>query len=467
MSNIKLVINNDYSYLNTNDQELLDFLYNNLRFLKRNYQNNIRYRKRLWSGHIDFFSKKGKFLTGLLPEVKYVLKHFNKTYTEVDKRENIQFLYEKIDKNFLKNITLHDYQVDFTNKVIKYKRATIKAPTGSGKGVLPATIIKCLPEIPILILGNRRSIINQNYEEMVKYGIKDIGKFYGKEHNPQRIICATLQSLHHLEPYLDKFKALIVDEIHMVMSNKAIKFYKKLKNCSVRVALSATPFKYGETDKVHKFSVKGFFGPIIKTDVTESGILTTNYLQSEGTLSESICNFYPIDSPEIHYDTYQDAVTNGISKNLYFHQIVSKLAKSRKGRTLIIVERLAHGDMLSNLIPNALWIQGKDNDETRNYVKKQLQIAPDNVIAIATQGIFNTGVNVFIHNLINAAGGTADHEIIQRMGRGLRTANDKEILNYYDFYFTINPYLEKHSKSRIKILKKEQHKIIVHKTIDF
>jgi len=122
------------------------------------------------------------------------------------------------------------------------------------------------------------------------------------------------------------------------------------------------------------------------------------------------------------------------------------------------VDRLAHGDTLQSLIPNALWVQGKDNDETRKQVIEQLQKS-ENCIAIATQGIFNTGINVFVHTLINAAGGQADHQIIQRMGRGLRTAKDKEELLYIDFIFETNPYLHKHSMKRVKILQKQGHSI--------
>ena len=68
------------------------------------------------------------------------------------------------------------------------------------------------------------------------------------------------------------------------------------------------------------------------------------------------------------------------------------------------------------------------------------------------QQILNTGVNFHVHNLVNASGGQANHQIIQRMGRGLRTIDDKEILNYYDFVFKIYDYLEKHSLKRITIL---------------
>ena len=90
-----------------------------------------------------------------------------------------------------------------------------------------------------------------------------------------------------------------------------------------------------------------------------------------------------------------------------------------------------------------------------------LQNSKTSCIEIATQQIFNTGINVKIHSLINAAGGQADHLIIQRMGRGLRTADDKKEVLYIDFMFENNPYLKKHSVKRIKILEKEGHSLQV------
>lgn len=138
-----------------------------------------------------------------------------------------------------------------------------------------------------------------------------------------------------------------------------------------------------------------------------------------------------------------------------------------KGRTLILVDRLKQGDMLKEKLPNAAWISGKDNRKTRLYVIEQLQKSQENTIAIATTGIFTVGINVFLHNLINAAGGKAEHAILQRLGRGLRPASDKDILRYYDFYLSINPYLEKHSVRRIKVLEKEGHKIKLLDGFDF
>lgn len=478
-----LKINNDFSYLITQNQQVKTIIWSVLRFRKKNYFYNRAYKAKKWDGYIDFFNQStGKFLTGLLPEVKLALTNLKINYQINDQREIIVSIQENINTNFLqqwqpknnKSIILEDYQVDFTNQALKHGRGIIKSPTGSGKGLLPTTILKCLPVLPTLIICNRKDIINQNYEEIINWGFTDVGRFTDHYHETGTIICATVQSLHHLEKLLPKIRILIVDEVHKMMSSQCIKYYKKLVNCYVRIGLSATPFKFQkkrkdkviEGDNVHKYALKGYFGPVFKTNITASGELPISYLQGINRLSKTNCTFYYIDEPKIPYDIFLDAVTNGIANSWYFHGVVSRLVKQLKKRTLIIVERIAHGDALHQLIPNSLWIQGKDDEKTRKEVIEQLQSSQTDVVAIATQGIFNTGINVYINNLINGAGGKAEHEIIQRIGRGLRPADDKEILNYIDFYFRINEYLEKHSKNRIATLKSEGHEVVV-KEINF
>jgi superfamily II DNA or RNA helicase len=463
-------IQNDYSWLISEDDELKTKLWSSLRFREKNYFHSRLYKQKLWDGYTDFFNKlTGKFLTGLLPEVTAALKILKSEYEINDCREVIGFNIENVDEDFLGNdITLYDYQVDFINQIIKNKRGIIYSPTSSGKTFIMVGTLKALPpNTPTLVLANRKSLVSQNYEEIKKWGFKDIGRLYDKYKEPNMITCATVQSLHKIEKLLPKIQVVIVDEIHENMSRRPKAIYKKLKSASVRIALSATPFKFGGKDKTQKYSVKGFFGPVLKTKASKTGILTTKSLQDRNILAPSKATFYPINEPQLPYDIYLDAVTHGIAESWHFHEIVSRLTASLKGRTLILVDRLAHGDALKSLLPNSLWVQGKDDIETRKKVIEQLQKSKDDVVAIATQGIFNSGINVFTHNLINAAGGQADHQIIQRMGRGLRTADDKEILQYYDFVFNINDYLLEHSRKRIKILTKEGHDVTTKEEIDF
>lgn len=479
MSETVIKCQNCYSWLFTNDEKLRTNLCTALRFREKGYIHSRLYKQRLWDGFTEFFSKKtGRFLTGLLPEIELALKHWEIPYRIDDERSLVKFKFENIDKNFLNQwlppgatpLELYDYQVDFVNHAIQNHRGIVLSPTSSGKTEIMLAILKALPQnIPTLILANKKSLVEQNYERLSEWGFPNIGRVYDKYFEPNVFTCATVQSLHKIEPLLPKIKTLIVDEIHDMMSKGPKVFYNKMKSCSVRVAVSATPFKFGGTDKCQKYSVKGYFGPVFKTDcdVAEKGVIKTKLLQGRGTLSDSNCNFYKINEPELMYEIYQDAVTQGIVQNMFFHNVVKRLALKQTGRTLVLVERLDHGDYLNDMIPDSLWVRGEDNLETRKFVIEKLQKnSSENCIAIATQGIFNAGINVHLHNLINAAGGQADHVIIQRMGRGLRTAKDKGILNYYDFIFTMNEYLLKHSNKRVKILKKEGHEIKINE-VDF
>lgn len=473
-----LKIKNDFAYLATLDTNLKKKLYDALRFKQKNYYHTRAYQSGKWDGYINFFDKNnGRFLTGLLPEIQAALQHFQVEYDTVDERFSVNFLHNSIDQDFLKGctpageapITLFDYQVDLVNQAIKYKRGIVMSPTASGKTNIMISIMKALPPgTPTLFLVNRKGLVTQNYKEILKWGFKNVGRFNSDFHEPNVITCANVQSLHHLDEILHKFQVVIADEIHMLSNNSGIAAFRKVKGAGVRIAVSATPFKHDGKDKVQKYTIKGYFGGVLKTNVTESGILTTEFLQDRGNLSDSLCTFYTITEPKLPYDVYIDAVTNGIANNWDFHKLVARLATQKlKGRTLILVERVAHGDALSRLIPNSLWIYGKDDDDTRQIVIDKLKTSKENTVAIATQGIFSVGVNFFVHNLINCSGGQAHHDIVQKMGRGLRTANDKEKLMYYDFIFKMNPYLLKHSNARVRILKKEGHEVIIKEEIDF
>jgi superfamily II DNA or RNA helicase len=463
-----LKISNCYSQLLSDNIELLKILHEKMRFRERNYFHSRLYKQKLWDGYTEFFSRKtGKFLTGLLPEVKSALSYLQEDYKTEDYRENLDFIHNKIDEDFLSDeFKLYDYQVDLTNALLKHKRGVICAPTAAGKSYILVSILKSLPpNCPTLVLANKTSLVQQNYEEIIKCGIENVGRLYGKYKEPNVITCSTVQSLHKIEGILDKIQAVLVDEIHENMSKQPKKYLNKMKNCSIRAAISATPFKFGGKDLCQKWLVKGYFGPVLKSK-SAGGVLSTKHLQERGTLSQAKCVFYPITKPELEYEIYLDAVTRGIAENFIFHKIVTKLAKKLKGRTLILVDRIAHGDALFSMIPDVLWVQGKDDLETRKLVIEKLKKSKDDVISISTQQIFNTGINVKVHNLINAAGGQADHQIIQRLGRGLRTADDKDVLNYYDFIFYNNKYLLNHSRKRIKILKNEGHEVVIKENVD-
>lgn len=477
---VTLNIQNDYSWVITKNEDLKKELWLGLRKREKGYFHSTLYKQGIWDGFVEFFHKDGgRFLTGLLPEVLRVLKK-NKIIPEiVDNREFFQWKYKKVGPKFLEQWCpaghpleghpLYDYQVCGINSAIRNYRGIIKYPTGAGKTAIMIGILKSLPDnCPILFLTRGASLTDQNYKEMIEWGIPNVGRVYGTHKEPNFITCATTnkQTLMKLKNLLPKYKVLIVDEVHECMSKIPKIAYKKMTGCVARLGISATPFKHGGKDLTQKFWTKGFFGPVFKTKTTESGHITTKDLQNRNILSGSECHFYRVEEPKLIHEPYIDAVTMGIAENFTFLDMVKKLAMSLKGRNLILVDRIAQGEALEQMIPNSYWISGPTDLDERGEIFNKLKY-DENATAIVMQQIVSAGINVFIHNLINAAGGKAIHSIIQRMGRGLRKAGDKDILRYYDFIFDINDYLYKHSCQRIETLDKEGHEIIRHEKFDF
>ena len=479
MNDIVIQIENVNSRLVTTDENLKDFLAKKLRFRPKNYWHNSAYKRKLWDGWKYFFNaKNGIFLTGILPEIKLALNKLGKEYSVLDNRGSVEWTHQSIDRNFLesclpkglKPFELHDYQPDYVNQCMKYNRGIVQAPTGSGKTFVLISLLKCLPpKTPTLFLTKNAQLVHQNYEEMKLWGVENLGRWYDKYKEPNYVMCVTnhVNTFKSIEKLLPKFKVLIVDEAHDCMSDVPVSAYRKMKSACVRIGISATAFKWDKKkiDNVHKWHLKGHFGPILKTTTTESGILSTKELQERGVLSKSDCVFYPVVFPILTHEPYIDAIKLGIEQNFYFHEMVKKLTESCTGRTLIVVERIEQGQYLNQLIPGSNFIQGKNNLKEREPIIEALKKGEKSV-AIVMRQIITAGINVKIHDLINAAGGEGAHNVIQLMGRGLRTAEDKVRLRYHDFHFLINDYLRKHSEWRMEVLKKEGHSLLVKDKFD-
>ena len=471
---------NVFSRLVTTDKQLLNILHSKLRFRPKNYWHNAAYKRKKWDGYKEFFCKKsGRFMTGLLPEVLAALRILKKPYTFIDDRNSVGWKHDFIDDQFLNQwlppnfdpVTLRDFQSDLANMCFKHSRGIVQAPTGAGKTFILVSVLKSLPpKTPILFLTKNAGLVHQNWQQMQEWGVEGLGRWYGGYKEKNYVMCATChkQTFESLKKLLPKFKVLLVDEVHDCISDVPIRAYKKMTNASTRIGFSATPFKWNKKkiDECHKYLVKGHFGPVFKTTTTSSGLLTTKELQDRGDLAASDCVFFPIRRPDLAYEPFQDAVKMGIEQNLYFHDVVKKLSRSLSGRTLIVVERIEQGEYLKSLIPEAHWIQGKNSLKEREPVINALKKG-ESCIAIIMKPIITAGIDVKIHNLINAAGGEGAHNVIQQMGRGLRTADDKESLKYYDFMFLINDYLRKHSEWRAEVLGQEGHSVTIKEEIDF
>lgn len=93
----------------------------------------------------------------------------------------------------------------------------IVAPTGSGKSLIIADICHRSNE-PLLILQPTKEILEQNYNKLISYGIRDIGIFSAsfKSKEIRKYTYATIGSIYKNPEAFKQFRKVIVDECHLV-----------------------------------------------------------------------------------------------------------------------------------------------------------------------------------------------------------------------------------------------------------
>lgn len=309
---------------------------------------------------------------------------------------------------------------------------------------------------PTMVLCRNKNLVTQTYQTFVENGLTNVGRVNMDYYEPNLITCATVQSIHKIKPLVEGTKVLILDEVHEWTTTESIKHLQSFKNAVYRLGFSATPFK--QKNYIHNYRLKSWVGPLL-CDIDIAS------LRQKEILSEAHVHFFPILSPENIHDnelSYLEVETKGMIENHLFHRKVVEIVNSiPEGRILILVKRLSHGDILKDLIPEAHWVRGEDTSETRELVLQELRQSKQKKVIAILSSIGFYGLNVYVHHLINASGGKEPNLLIQKIGRGLRKSFDKERLDYYDFLFTGDNYLSRHSRVRMQVLKQEGHKVSI------
>ncbi|KAN0030865.1 hypothetical protein ACTA71_009510 [Dictyostelium dimigraforme] len=490
-------IGNIQSFLKNADKSTLISIGRKMKFDRpyRVIPKQSKFNKLFYLSPKSFFNQRtGAFKTGLLPIITSHLKDLDIDYQHLDEREPLPQLYENwneiadnqnvnnnsgnnenfeddtddglqpkiIDSDFLSDtgVTLHDYQVDTVNFALANHRGIVKCATGGGKTLILAAFIKALgPDVPIVILVSKRSLVTQIYKVLKELNICQAGRISSDFSEVGMVTISTVRSAHKIPEHVKNCRVLIVDEVHEFSGPFAEKVFQQFGNAYCRLGFSATPFK--KDDPVHNHIITSTFGTLLCD-------ITTKELTKIDILSGAIVHFYPINGPIIKFEkdsSYHSIEQELISNNKYLNQSIVKIIDNiESGRIMILVKRLSHGDELFKLLPNAYWIKGEDDQETREHVIKKLRDSnPNKKVVAIFSSIGNVGIDVKIHHLINACGGKDPNSTIQKLGRGLRKADDKTHLDYHDFNFSykVNKAFNDHSKARINTLKVEGHQVIL------
>ena len=155
-------------------------------------------------------------------------------------------------------ITLRDYQKKAVDEVFNYicnnkGNPVVIAPTGSGKSILIAEIIrkslKWWPGTRILMLTHQKELIEQDMDKLKKIAPElDMGIYSASLKSKDASHDVTFASIQSIcKNKEDKFNVVLVDECHLINNNESGNYrsYLGMLNCRV-IGFTATPYRLGQ-----------------------------------------------------------------------------------------------------------------------------------------------------------------------------------------------------------------------------
>lgn len=388
----------------------------------------------------------GKFEIGLTKDIIIFLDKNYIKYSltdQLDKEFNCGFDFDNEIETL--NISYRDYQKISIEESVKQGRGINIIPTAGGKTLICAGLIKNLrtsmnkPNAIVFVIVPSIQLVEQTASDFLSYGLTSVTKWSGnnKIDINCNIIIAGMQFLLSKKTdlsILSDVDILLVDECHGLRRGNEINKVLKFVN---------TPHKFGFTGtlppaKIDQWNIIGKIGPIIyekKTDSLKQENYISNFkitilnIHHKKYIKTSITN-NPIDA-------YKNEIDFLINSN-FRNNIIAKLSLMLKNNTLIMVDRITHGELIENAIKNLetdkkiFFIRGSTDIEDREEIRS-FMMNRDDVVIIAISKIFSTGINIpNLHNIIFASTGKSKIKIMQSIGRVLRLHHTKTMANIFD-----------------------------------
>lgn len=426
------------------------------------YQFSPKFQAGYWDGRIRLAktlqANSYSFPSGLLESVReFFIDHGFKIK---EKRGYKVKELAKSDIATLKTKTLRDYQIDAVAMALYHKRGVIKAPTGSGKSLVAAALIKTIRK-ETLFLTHSMTILRQTADVFKReLGEKFVGIIGDKVYQPDPpVTVASVQTFYrNIRKYSDllaRKRVLIGDEIHHATSTSWYKIMQQVP-AIYRIGLTATPAVGG-----HKLLLEAATGKVIYT-------IASTKLIEEGYLSKPRIYMLEVDKGRLSYRLdYHAAYKNGLTHYPYRNRMIANCAKFlsqyKEFKPIIIqVKRLSHMRILKKYLirrnVNVASLQGADEAAKRQHYFKLVKKSKLDVLLVST--ILDEGVDLpNIRTLIVAPGDWSPIKTIQRLGRGMRTTKKKKEVIVIDFFDYTHEYLLKHSKKRRATYKREKHDV--------
>lgn len=459
-------------------------IYNNketLSLVRRKFScKNPNPKASVYSKQINFISANGRFDLGLYFEIrKFVDKMFpDANIVETSEFKECVYPYflskdiEKID-----GITYYTYQEESIASMLEKGRGIIKIPTGGGKGIIMAGYIKTIlnedSNLKILCMVPNISLVNQLNTEFVKCGLNTT-RWTGDlepDLDASVLICNNqilTSDKNRTEQIVKNFNVCLIDECH--------KIKKGTKINDIILSLNTN-------------NIYGLTGTIPKSEIDEMNMIgkigSVIYSKASVEIREESKSIAPVEvkiiklshksrpkrykpkqgekfEPTGQYLNEIDFIYNSPWRNKFICDIANKL----NGNSLILVDRLQHGEVLNEMLKSTKkrpkWINGEMDLEEREKIQEEMEIHND-IACVAMASIFSTGISIKnLKYVIFVCIGKSFTKVLQSIGRALRLHKDKDKSIIFDLSDNTK-YSQDHLTERISFYEEEQIKYEIRK----
>ena len=467
------------------------------KFTQQGYEHNRAYQSGRWDGKVQL--NKGKHIPAGLCE--YVQRKLEKKNYDV--RIISDGLDEDIDpdcvtRDILPGIKLWDNQYEAIYEAIQHRRGVIQSPQATGKLEISVALAKLFLEQKgwsTIIVEPKVTLVNDAVNRLKHYmpdatigqlggGKRSFGevtvvspataiKFKTKvKEQKGRSFPREVAGDQEIYDLLRNTDVMILDEVHHYSSTS---WNEVAMNCEAhrRYGLSATPLK---SKQLEDMKMMGTTGPIIYQtqyeQLQEQNLVNRVKIAAVHSENASHPDFYrkrrkikdrrgkvtwKVTYPEYH-DAFRDAVRQSEDFNTSVLRAVEWLIEKNR-RVLITVNYLDHLRLLSEYLDyrgfNFDVVSGQTPSEDRGRIMNSIEKGELDIL-LAMTGVMGEGANLKgINAIVTLAGGKAEVQTVQIVGRGMRTTgNEYGDLWMVDFIPTCHPKLEDHGFSRVKTYEK-------------
>ena len=434
----------------------------------------------LW-GELRSLSKQFMFNV----EIENIEKIYDKNYDETQLVEWVNTYFEESEKQ------PYDYQVEAISKALKYRNCIEEISTSGGKTLMAFMLFRYLMDKGIinkmLYVVPNIGLVTQTEEEF--YALDDIcGNkpkwksacvYSGADKRSQEdanIIFGTFQSLAKKDlEYFSKFDAVFVDECHHSKATSIKNVLVKCYNAKYKIGMTGTLPKEGSLDS---FVIQAYLGPCVyrleSVDLIESERATPiniiglemDYLdESTKKMLYDLRNVPTEEKDGVKLLNLEKDLVRENRKRLVY--ICNTILKATKNSLVLFSDiKNEYGRHVYNYLKEHVegkevyYLDGGTPEKNREFYKKQME-ENDNVIIVASIGVFSEGINIpRLFNIFLTESNKSEFIIRQALGRGMRLLEGKDVVNVVDFrdnfvygthkYQRVN-YLMRHAKAREQI----------------